>query len=212
MPVSMLSTSLITNPRKYGRFNALDTIYTPPLPPKPGMVLVSPTSITHSGTSATLGANGQVTFSAVTSLSLNGVFKADFDNYVIAFRHVMNTSGIAIAYRMRAAGADDSTSDSYTRQFLTVDGSTITASRSSSTNGSCGYASSTNMSGQQIYVYGPYLAQPTAVRAVDGDGAASATIFDVANTHNQSTSYDGITLFVGSNNLTGTVAVYGVRS
>ena len=174
-----------------------------------GLVSMTPTSIAHSGTSASINADGGVDFTAVTSLSLNGVFTSEIDNYLIVFRHTMNTSGIAIAFRMRAAGTDDSTSNSYTRQFLTIDGGSITGSRSSSTNGSCGYASSTNMSGQHIHVYGPYLAQPTAVRAVDGDGNGSATIFDVANTHNQSTSYDGITLFVGSNNLTGNVHVFG---
>ena len=49
----------------------------------PGMVLLKPTSIAHSGTSASIGANGQVTFTAVTSLSLNGVFSADFDNFLL---------------------------------------------------------------------------------------------------------------------------------
>lgn len=179
---------------------------------KPGMVLIKPTSIAHSGTSASIGANGQVTFTAVTSLSLNGVFSADFDNYVLAIRGTVSASTVTIRARMRASGTD-ATGTNYTDQGLDVDSTTVTGFRSSSqAQASVGPISATQRTGNFISVYGPFLAQPTAFRTVSASGQNSAQITDYASTHSLSTSYDGITLFPSSNNITGQVSVYGVRS
>jgi hypothetical protein len=211
MPVSMLSTSLITNPRKYGRFNALDTIYTPPTDSFPGMVLVKPTSITHSGTSATLGANGQVTFSAVTSLSLNGVFTADFDNYMMVIRGIASTL-TNIPYRLRASGSDAS-GNNYTTQRLSAENTSIEGTRTTATNAATSTLNSTSEnSGFIMYFYGPFLAQSTATRTVSARGTSGAAIFDNASTHSLSTSYDGFSLLPDLANLTGALQVYGLRS
>jgi hypothetical protein len=212
MPVSMLSTSLITNPRKYGRFNALDTIYKPPTDSFPGMVLVKPTSITHSGTSATVGANGQVTFTAITSLSLNGVFSADFDNYMVSICGIIATSGAAINARYRSSGTDASGSN-YARQLMEVADTIVTANRSTGQT-SHPFMGMNNASQQGAYVmiYGPYLAQPTAYRNVGVHSFSGAYMQEYAGTHSLSTSYDGFTIFPGSNNITGALQVYGVRS
>lgn len=179
----------------------------------PGMVLMKPTSIAHSGTSATLGANGQVTFSAVTSLSLNGCFTADFDNYVVSIRHVANTGNQRLHIRLRASGSDASGTD-YTWQALTASSTSVTAARSTSqTEFRLGQSSVTHRSGSSIFMYGPFLAQPTAARNVDVSGTLDAYIMDAANTHSLSTSYDGFTMLPeGVSEFTGALAVYGIRS
>jgi len=177
----------------------------------PGMVLVSPTSIAHSGTSATLGANGQVTFTAVTSLSLNGVFSAGFDNYVISIRHV-GSSYDGVRMRLRAAGSDASGSD-YTRQELQANGSSVSANRLGSLNIAPTFStSSTQRSGTTVMMYGPALAQPTASRTIEALGESGGYIYDIAWTHSLSTAYDGVTIFPASANITGALQVYGVRS
>jgi hypothetical protein len=179
----------------------------------PGMVLLTDYTITHAGTSATL-TNGQVTFTAVTSLSLNGVFTAGFDNYVVVLGCAASASDINVAVRLRASGSDNSTASSYTRQILYADSTTIFSSRASADlGGAYAHASSTSRNISVGHFYGPFLAQPTAVRTVIASGYASAYIQDVAITHNQSTSYDGFTLIPGSTtNITGSLQVYGVRS
>lgn len=177
-----------------------------------GMVLLSPTSIAFSGTSASIGANGQVTFTAVTSLSLNGVFSADYDNYVVAQNFVAIGANLFLYYRLRAAGTDAS-GNNYTRQYLSVDNTTLSAGRISSTNyGWAGYGATTLYNLSNINLYGPYLAQPTAVRTVTTNSASSAQIYDSADTHSLSTSYDGISIIPASSSITGKLAVYGVRS
>lgn len=177
----------------------------------PGMVLLTPSSITHSGTSASIGANGQVTFSAVTSLSLNGVFSADFDNYVIAW-NATATANEYIRFRMRASGTDDSGSN-YVHQYLLAGSTTIAAARSTgAANGTVGIFGGSSYSANTFYIYGPALAQPTASRGVSMSTVSTIRIDDFASTHSLSTSYDGMTFFPVANNISGKLAVYGVRS
>lgn len=200
--------SSISNPQ---RFQSLAQATFPPTPVTMGMVLLKPTSIAHSGTSASIGANGQVTFTAVTSLSLNGVFSADFDNYVVSLRFSVasNTNDVV---RLRASGSN-ATGSNYTFQYLYAESTSVVAARLSSVSywfaGNATPAIAQN--GRTIYFYGPFLAQPTAMRTIPVDAANSALLYDVAGTHSLSSSYDGFTLDWGVNT-TGILQVYGVRS
>ena len=178
---------------------------------KPGMVLLTPTSIAHSGTSASIGANGQVTFTAVTSLSLNGVFSATYDNYVVSYRLTASTT-LSLRFRLRASGTDNSTANSYTLQFIDADSTTVGASRATGDQSTIAFPTSSQRSGNMQMIYGPYLTQPTAWRTVGAESYNNAYILDYAATHNQSTAYDGFTIYPSTGNITGALQVYGVRS
>lgn len=177
----------------------------------PGMVLINPTSIAYSGTSASVGANGQVTFTAVTSLSLNGVFSADFDNYFVSFRSVLSSGDEVIAARLRASGTDDSGSN-YVRQTLNADGTSVSGGLSTSTFAWGCPTSATQRSGAANFIYGPALAQRTTFRLLSAWGYNNAYIQDVTTTHSLSTGYDGITFYRSPQTFTGAVQVYGIRS
>lgn len=211
MPVAMLSSSLITEPKRYGRFNALDT--PDPFALGPGMVLIKPTSISNSGGTATLGTNGQVTFSGALTVSLNGIFTSDFDNYMLSFYGKWDggSGGIYLFGQMRSGGVD-ATGSNYTRQELRAESSTVSASRSTGTSALLGGLNYDVRSAASIFIYGPALAQPTAFRVADV--SSGATLIDHASTHSLSTSYDGITLglFFNTTGSTGSVSVYGIRS
>ena len=174
-----------------------------------GMVLMTPTSIAYSGTSATIGANGSVEFSAVTSLSLNGVFTADYDNYMIVIRGTSSV-GANIPLRLRANGTDNSTANSYTTQNIQAIGTTVNATRSSADSGIVAVMNATQRCGFVTNIFGPYLSQPTAWRTVTANDRDSARIEDYAVTHNQSVSYDGFTFYPGVGNMTGLISVYGL--
>jgi LysM repeat protein len=207
MPVSMLSTSLLKNPQRYGRFNALNT----PQPINPGMVLIKPTSIANSGGSASIETNGQVTFTTVASLSLNGVFSALYDNYIISTQESA-TNDNNMSLRLRSSGTDDSSAN-YNYQNLIANGTSVSGSRGSS--GSAwilGTHGSTLRSGQSVSLYGPFLTQPTAYRGVYTHSYLSGTFDDSAGTHSLSSSYDGFTLFMATGSTTGKLTVYGVKS
>ena len=181
---------------------------------KNGLHLLTPTStaVTGSGSSATINTNGSVTFSSCATLSLNGVFSADYDNYMIVMRSVWNGSGnVNFVIRLRASGTDNTTANSYTTQELAASGTGVSGARSTNANPRSGMIANTQRDGQIMYLYGPYLAQPTAYRGLNVSGTSSARIDDFAWTHNQSTAYDGLTIYPESSSFTGLLGVYGMR-
>ena len=183
--------------------------------PGMGMALITPTSIAFSGTSASIGANGSVEFSACTSLSLNGVFTGDYDNYMIVAGQLSqnDATGRALSLRLRSSGVDSSTG--YTVQYLFADSTTLTAARNTLNQawfGAVQGSGTTQKSGVMGYVYGPYLAQPTAFRTTDAFTASGAYITNYASTHSPSTQYDGFTYLsdAAGVSISGLVSVYGL--
>jgi hypothetical protein len=173
-----------------------------------GLVSMTPTSIAHSGTSASINADGGVDFTAVTSLSLNDVFTSDHDNYLIVIRYVAAFGDPRSRLRMRVAGTD-ATGSNYVRQVIDVNGGSIAKARATESAATIGEFSSTQRSGENVHMYGPFLAQPTAMRGVNAGGFTSARLTDNACTHSLSTSYDGFTFYPESSDMTGNIHVFG---
>jgi len=172
------------------------------------LVSMKPTSVDHSGTSASVNNNGGVDFSAVTSLSLNGVFTSDYDNYLVSMNHYAAAT-TAVYWRFLLSGSDASGSD-YTRQLLRADSTTVAGVRESSNTSQRTMNSDPNFSGYVIHFYGPALAQPTAHRDVSANSLNGARIYEYAGTHSVSTAYDGIRFFTDEN-WTGNIHVFGYR-
>lgn len=177
--------------------------------PTSAFKMITPTSIAYSGGYATTNTLGQITFSTVTTLSLNGVFTSTYDNYMIVWRN-LGSSPVNGNARMRASGTDNSTASSYVSQQVFVSGTSSTAARTTSTFWSpITHLDNGVLDGRTIFLFGPFLAQPTAFFTTTFDGGASGSLYYHAGTHNQSVSYDGITLYPNSGSMTGTVGVYG---
>lgn len=178
-----------------------------------GLVTMTPTSIASTGTgnSSSINTNGSVTFSTCATLSLNGVFTSSYDNYMLVVRHTHSTSsaGVALQFRLRASGTDNSTASSYVSQLLESNGTTLTALRGTTTFGYISLTTNVQREGATTYLFGPQLAQATAWRSVAVYGVSSAGMYDVGGTHNQATAYDGITIYPPSGSITGLVTVYG---
>ena len=75
-----------------------------------GLVQMIPTSISNTSGTASVSSRGLVTFSGVSTLSLNGVFTSAYKVYKIFWlgRHTANTGCLM---RLRASGTDSSASD-----------------------------------------------------------------------------------------------------
>jgi len=175
------------------------------------MVIMRPTSIVvaGAGSSASVRAAGGVEFASATSLSLNGVFTADFDDYMIVCRHTA-TAQQNISIRLRDSTPSDASGSNYTTQFLQADSTTVSGGRTTYNTGYIAGQDSTARAGFTVHAYGPNLAQPTAVRSVTGRSYLSATIEDWAWTHSLSTAYVGFTLIAGAGNISGLITVYGL--
>jgi len=176
-----------------------------------GMVIMRPTTIVVAGggtETASIRAAGGVEFANATSLSLNGVFTSDYDDYMIVMRGNGNTN-MDLRCRLRSSGSD-ATGANYTKQQLTVNGTSVAAARiTSNTDMDIGVFTATVRDGNTIWFYGPGLAQPTAVRSISVNGLSSAYLIDEACTHSLSVAYDGFTFYPSSGEMTGLVTVYG---
>jgi hypothetical protein len=173
-----------------------------------GLKLIVPSSVAGSGVS--VSASGKVTFTAATTVSINGVFSATYDNYLIVCRHLHSTTNTTFQFRLRASGSDASGAN-YTQQLLRAGSTTVFGIRQTGdTIGNCTFLSADNRSGHHQYLYGPALAQPTAYRTVAVSGASGGAIEEWAGTHSLSTAYDGISLIAPANTMTGACTVYGL--
>lgn len=169
-----------------------------------------PTSIVVAGggsETASIRAAGGVEFANATSLSLNGVFTSDYDDYMIVMNGEASTDD-QYRLRLRASGSDATGSD-YVRQFLSADSTSVTGSRATDSY-FYSHLTGTAPNGYSWYFYGPQLAAPTAMRAISASSRSSARITDVAGTHSLSTAYDGLTIYPGTGSIDGLVTVYGL--
>ena len=171
-----------------------------------GLVLVTPTSISYTGTSATINPNGSITATTITELTVNGVFSSEYNNYLITCLHKTNTYTDMSGY-FTSSGTPNTTENSYTRQYINATGSTIFAGRASTNYINQFFVTAGNYGGDMAFVYGPYLPSATAVRTNGASDWQSAEIYDRTYTHNVAQSFDGIRLVTnGSFDL----AIYGL--
>jgi len=181
----------------------------------PGLVLVTPTSIANSGGSASLS-GGAVTFTGVTSVSLNGVFTSAYQNYRIVLNYYASDYDDFFRIRMRAAGTDAAGSNTYRSQYvywragsMFPDGLLADYAR---------FAKIGN--GQQdsatIDVFNPQLAVSTRLHSHATYGGSSNGVVDnylATMLHTAATAYDGITLWPSTpDTMTGTARIYGYQN
>ena len=172
-----------------------------------GLKLIVPSSVAGSGVS--VSASGKVTFTAATSISVNGVFDSTYDNYLVVMRHISSSGDSRFDLRLRSSGSD-ATGSNYTYQDVNANSTTVSGARFSGTFASVCFISSTAASGTHCMFYGPALAQPTAIRSVNAIGRDSARIKDQAITHSVSSTYDGFSFLPSSLTLSGALTVYGL--
>jgi hypothetical protein len=180
----------------------------------PGLAIVTPTSIANSGGSSS-ASGGAVTFTGVTSISLNGVFSSAYDNYVIKYALTGASGNANLTMRLRVAGTDATGASDYTRQaFVGVgSGSAISTQTGSSWtySGIAGSPSTVNT----VEVFSPFLAVKTNATSrsmsFDGAGGSWQSAADGFN-HSQTSSYDGCTLITSAGSVSGVVRVYGYKN
>jgi hypothetical protein len=174
-------------------------------------------ALIKSGTAAAWGAAGGLTliasesFSAVSNVSVNGCFTADFASYFL----VLTVSGSdsttrGLSLRLRLSGADATGAD-YDRQDLQVDNTTVSGSRI--TSGSSFFVSflRTTQVSRFIEVVNPNKAQATFITTQGMQFTAGIFSYKSEGRHTLSTEYDGFTLLVDSGTFTGNVKIYGYR-
>lgn len=177
-----------------------------------GLVVMTPTSVATSGGSASINADGSVSFSSAYDVTLNGVFNSSYDNYMLSIVSYANTTGAYnYAVRLRSSGSDIATG--YTHQVLSAFNGSISAGIGASQSFlRLGEIASTYWCGHTVYIFGPKTNSITSVRSLDINSENSKRIYDCAAYLNASTSCDGFKFGVegfSSSTITGSITVFG---
>ena len=150
------------------------------------------------------------TFSAVSSVSVNSVFSATYDNYEIL---LYVTADTVVQARLRVAGTDN-TSSNYAWQQAFAEGTAFAGERQTAQSSfrlSNANASSMTVASQSTF-FDPAKAAVTQFLGTNLRNITAPSLISVAGAHNVTTAYDGVTLFPGSGTITGTIRVYGHRN
>lgn len=175
-----------------------------------GAALVPPASV--AGTGVSLTTLGKVTFTAATSVSLDGVFTGAYDNYEIVFDIPTLTAAALVSFRFRAAGTDDN-SGNYSREVVTSSGTTTTTGPTLSDTLTYVTAAAVLNASGKVSVFN--AARPLAKRLLAfsyGVNGSTQVVGQVGTVMNTTTAYDGFTITAASGTMTGTVRVYGFNN
>jgi hypothetical protein len=174
-----------------------------------GLNLVTPTSV--AGTGVTFS-GGAVSFSASTSVSVNGCFTSTYENYQIMVYLANASASAAIHLRFRASGADNSSAN-YARSKFYITNANASGSDSGSTGANefiLTDSIGSNSAALTLNVYQPQVAQKTMHQTISTTGTGNTQLNTGSMT--VTTSYDGFTILPASGNVTGVLRVYGMRN
>ena len=180
-----------------------------------GLVLVSPTSIANSGGSAS-ASGGEVSFTGVTSISLNGVFDiSGAGRYLIQYTINSSTTNTALNFRWRVSGAD-STGTNYIHSGVTSNNGTVAGLNQPDIAYVTVGGISTNHPQNSFGSIDVALDNRAKLIASWSGSLSNGTkgAWGVNGGFNwtiNSSMVDGFTIYTGGAGITGTISVYGYR-
>jgi len=186
--------------------------------PTAGLVPIVPTSVAVGGGAASFSSStGKITATAATTnLSINGVFTATYQNYLI---QVMLTGmPTDVNLRLRVGGVDNSASV-YSNVLAKAESGTGTINVSIANENTTFFPSvartsaTSYMSFSNIQMSNPFSSSFQTSSIIDliqlGNSTPLATRWFGGANLNVTTSYDGFSLIIASGSMTGNVQVFG---
>jgi len=176
-----------------------------------GLRMVVPTSVAVGSGSGSVDANGAVTFSGASSISLNGCFTSAYQNYRIVI-NAKHASTADITFRIRASGVDLSSASAYIegRYYSGVTTSITPGSNNNTFATSWTLNQMTTVAGHvTMDIANPQTTEVTTATTITTGGYYQILGQSLATSN--TTSYDGFTILSG-NSATGTVRVYGYKN
>ena len=149
-------------------------------------------------------------FSAVSSMSLNNVFTATYENYRIIHSLTVSTS-TETKIRLRSSGTD--TTSGYVSQRLFAYATNVGYSTIAT---DCFWIGNSAIAEKEAAITDVYLPNKTehTIATIHHVGPNSTTVTMqnlCGGRLRNTTSYDGFTLYVGAGTMTGNVRVYGYK-
>lgn len=183
--------------------------------PDAGLVQLVPTSITVGSGSGAVNGNGQVTFSGASSIQLNGVFSATYDNYRIQILVESTTASINNIYMRFGTNGTPNTNTPYNTRGYYMDSSGNPLGFVISNTSYLGIASDPNLNtGGYSYsgdILNPYIAYETIA------SGRSGSLVNLRDTNTIGffdglTSFTDVIVFPSSGNFAGRISIYGYRN
>lgn len=175
----------------------------------PSLVLSSDGGMVASGlTGAGLDLITSETFSDESAVSIDNCFTATYE----AYRYLIygtNSTAQNLNFRLRSSGSDDSTASAYVTQTVEASSSVASGASFTSNLGVITYVNTAMIVGSGD-IFRPALAVPTFVTGIGGRNPSTYTL-GISVYHNQSTAYDGLTIFPGTGSMTGTIKIFGYK-
>jgi hypothetical protein len=166
--------------------------------PSSGLVFISKTS-----------------FSAVSSQSINSVFSATYENYIVDIRISASTATARQQVRMRVSGSDN-TSANYSFGYARYGTSDINGRTAGGGSAATAFLLDYNVTGYEsqhvINFCNPFLSAPTTYlgnQILQDTSTTFSALGQETGATTVSTSYTGFTIFPESGTITGTITVYG---
>lgn len=176
-----------------------------------GMDLIVPTSVAGSGVTLS---GGQVSFSAATSVSVNGCFTTAYDSYRIVCFGTASAINLEIQGRLRLSGTDNAAASSYIWQVVRAISGVVAGVRIATTGWNAVTQSDTDGWSFSLDIHRPALAEQTVATGlgIGSNAVANDYVMAYGLRHNVATAFDGITFFPNGGNISGKLRVYGLRN
>jgi hypothetical protein len=175
-----------------------------------GLIKVVPTSVAVGSGSGSADSLGTVTFSGASSVSLNGIFTSTYENYRI--KVVLTTSGNATVSTRYRASNSDITSANYDLYGFYVGFSSALTRVSTNTQTQWQLLGLNTNKGTFDFE----LSQPNAavfkINFVKSYSASSGDMIDYAIPFSTGTVADGLSIYVNTGTMSGTIRAYGYNN
>jgi hypothetical protein len=174
-------------------------------------VSVVPTSV--SGAGVTVDSTGKVSFTAATSVVVNGCFTSAYNNYLIEM-DITTTGAASLPLVLRAAGVNSTSAYDRTR----LSGVGATASAAQSLNAAAWEMVAAVITGRHVVslkVVGPAAAVATVGTIITGSTdnpmTVAAGINNAVIQHRTASSHDGFTITPSTGSITGNLRITGLN-
>jgi hypothetical protein len=175
-----------------------------------GLVLVKPSTVVN----GTDNGKGTVSFTTASSVSLNDVFSATYDNYLIK-TNLEGSTDNQTNFRLRVGGADNSASNYYwSNYYNTSSDSAYVGAYSNGTNTFWKFADAgpTTANNGSLQLFQPFLAKTTTFTMDDNYSLNPSFNLRRSGATSVTTSYTGFTILTSTGTISGTVSVYGYNN
>jgi hypothetical protein len=155
-------------------------------------------------------------FSAVSAHSVNDVFSASYEDYLVKISLSSQSASNSLTMRLRASGSDNSSSNYAWSRYHNFgsDPTYVGTHLSPATSWRIGQGNTSQPSDVNLQIYSPFASRITNFNAQEATNFGSPASGQGVSGGSTSitTAYDGFTIIPSAGNITGTVRVYGYRN